>query len=140
MSAARIAVLYILIAVLSIVINVGTQMLSMWGYKGPISVEISILVGTVASFPLRFLLEKRYIFNFRSKDVSQGGGIFVLYGGTSIIPTLIFWGTEYSFHLACGSDLARYAGAIAGLGVGFYVKYQLDRKYVFVHRSSLDQQ
>jgi hypothetical protein len=30
----------------------------------------------------------------------------------------------------------RYAGGIVGLAVGFYVKYQLDKKYVFVNSVS----
>ena len=140
LSAFRILALYTLISALSIVINLSAQMLSMLGYKGANSVELSILVGTVASFPLRFLLEKRYIFNCRSRKLSQGGEMFVLYGGTSMITTLIFWGIEYSFHLACGSDVVRYVGAIVGLGIGFYVKYLLDKKYVFAQSLRLDQQ
>ena len=62
-TATKIAVLYTLFAVLSIAINIGSQMLSIWVYEGPLSVEISILVGTAMGLPLRYFLEKRYIFN-----------------------------------------------------------------------------
>ena len=49
-TATKIAVLYTLFAVLSTAINIGSQMLSIWIYEGPLSVEISILVGTAMGF------------------------------------------------------------------------------------------
>lgn len=131
--AAKIAVLYTLFAVLSTAINIGSQMLSIWIYKGPLSVEISILVGTAMGLPLRYFLEKRYIFNFTSKNLVHDGKLFIFYSAMGVITTLIFWGTEYAFHLVYDTDLMRYFGGIIGLSIGFYVKYQLDKKYVFVN-------
>lgn len=131
--AAKIAVLYTLFAVLSTAINIGSQMLSIWIYEGPLSVEISILVGTAMGLPLRYFLEKRYIFNFTSKNLVHDGKLFVFYSAMGVITTLIFWGTEYAFHLVYDTDLMRYLGGIIGLSIGFYVKYQLDKKYVFVN-------
>lgn len=131
--AAKIAVLYTLFAVLSTAINIGSQMLSIWIYEGPLSVEISILVGTAMGLPLRYFLEKRYIFNFTSKNLVHDGKLFVFYSAMGVITTLIFWGTEYAFHLVYDTDLMRYLGGIIGLSIGFYIKYQLDKKYVFVN-------
>ena len=129
----KIAVLYTLFAVLSTAINIGSQMLSIWIYEGPLSVEISILVGTAMGLPLRYFLEKRYIFNFTSKNLVHDGKLFIFYSAMGVITTLIFWGTEYFFHLVYDTDLMRYFGGIIGLSIGFYVKYQLDKKYVFVN-------
>lgn len=134
--ATKIAVLYTLFAVLSTAINIGSQMLSIWIYKGPLSVEISILVGTVMGLPLRYFLEKRYIFNFTSKNLVHDGKLFVFYSAMGVITTLIFWGTEYTFHLIYDTDFMRYLGGVFGLSIGFYVKYQLDKKYVFVNSSN----
>jgi putative flippase GtrA len=134
--ATKIAVLYTLFAVFSTAINIGSQMLSIWIYKGPISVEVSILVGTAMGLPLRYFLEKRYIFNFTSKNLVHDGKLFVFYSAMGVITTLIFWGTEYAFHLIYDTDFMRYLGGIIGLSIGFYVKYQLDKKYVFVNRSN----
>jgi putative flippase GtrA len=131
--AAKIAVLYTLFAVLSTAINIGSQMLSIWIYDGPLSIEISILVGTAMGLPLRYVLEKRYIFNFTSKNLVHDGKLFVFYSAMGVITTLIFWGTEYAFHLVYDTDIMRYLGGIIGLSIGFYVKYQLDKKYVFVN-------
>jgi putative flippase GtrA len=135
-TATKIAVLYTLFAVLSTAINIGSQMLSIWIYKGPFSVEISILVGTAMGLPLRYFLEKRYIFNFTSKNLVHDGKLFVFYSAMGVITTLIFWGTEYAFHLIYDTDFMRYLGGIIGLSIGFYVKYQLDKKYVFVNSSN----
>ena len=128
----KIAVLYTLFAVLSIVINIGSQMLSIWAYKGQYSVEISILVGTAAGLPLRYFLEKRYIFNFTCQNLKHDGKLFVFYSAMGVITTLTFWGTEYAFYLFYNTEFMRYVGGVIGLAVGFYIKYQLDKKYVFV--------
>ena len=135
-TATKIAVLYTLFAVLSTAINIGSQMLFIWIYKGPLSVEISILVGTAMGLPLRYFLEKRYIFNFTSKNLVHDGKLFVFYSVMGVITTLIFWGTEYAFHLIYDTDFMRYLGGIIGLSIGFYVKYQLDKKYVFVNSTN----
>jgi putative flippase GtrA len=124
------------IAVLYTAINIGSQMLSVWAYKGPFSVEISILVGTAMGLPLRYLLEKRFIFAFTGKNLAHDGKLFVFYSAMGVITTLIFWGTEYAFYLIYETDLMRYIGGIVGLAIGFYVKYQLDKKYVFVNSAS----
>ena len=132
-SAIKIAVLHTLFALISIVINIGSQILSIWAYKGPYSVEISILIGTAAGLQLLYILEKRFIFAFTSKNLVHDGRLFVFYSAMGVITTFIFWGTEYAFHLIYDTDVMRYLGGIIGLSIGFYVKYQLDKKYVFVN-------
>ena len=132
-TATKIAVLYTLFAVVSTAINIGSQIVSIWIYKGSFSVEISILVGTVMGLPLRYFLEKRYIFNFTSKNLVHDGKLFIFYSAMGVVTTFIFWGTEYAFHLIYDTDFMRYLGGIIGLSIGFYVKYQLDKKYVFVN-------
>ena len=134
--AVSIAILYTLFAVFSTAINIGSQMVSIWAYKGPFTVEISILVGTAMGLPLHYLLEKRFIFAFTSKNLAHDGKLFVFYSAMGAITTLIFWGTEYAFYLIYETDLMRYIGGIFGLTIGFYVKYQLDKKYVFVSGAS----
>ena len=127
-----IAVVYIILATLSTLINIGTQILSIWAYKGLYSVEISILAGTATGLPLRYVLEKRYIFFFKSESLSHDGRLFALYSFMSIFTTAIFWFTEYAFHLIFAAESMRYVGGVIGLAIGFYVKYRLDKKFVFV--------
>jgi len=130
--AIKIAVLYTLFAALSTGINIFCQMLSVWIYQGVYKVELSILVGTLSGLPLRYLLEKKYIFQFISKNIQHDGKLFILYSFMGVFTTLIFWLTEYAFHLVFLTDEMRYIGAILGLSVGYYVKYQLDKRFVFI--------
>ena len=128
----RLVFLYSLFASFSTAINIGAQMISIRLYSGPYGVEASILVGTAAGLPLRYLLEKRFIFAFQSQNILHNGKLFVLYSSMGVLTTAIFWVVEYLFHLIFASDLMRYVGGVIGLSIGFYVKYQLDKKYVFV--------
>jgi putative flippase GtrA len=128
-----IAALYMLFASFSTLINIGSQMVSMWVYKESYAVEISILVGTVSALPLRYVLEKRYIFSFKSHNIKTDGQLFLLYSLMGIFTTAIFWVTEYAFHLILADESMRYLGGVIGLVIGFYVKYRLDKKYVFVN-------
>lgn len=130
--ARTIASLYVLFAAFSTALNIGIQILSIWLYKGLYAVEVSILVGTAASFPLRYFLEKRHIFAFESKNIAHDSRLFVLYSLMSVFTTAIFWAVEYSFQWLFRTDTMRYIGGMIGLAIGFYIKYQLDKKYVFV--------
>jgi len=130
----NIALLYTLFAALSTLINIGSQMVSISLYAGPYAIPISILVGTAMGMPVRYLLDKRYIFAFQAKDLSHDGRLFVLYTGMAVLTTLIFWGVEYAFHLMFETDAMRYVGGMLGLSIGYFAKYRLDKKYVFVVR------
>jgi len=131
-TARSIAMMYTLFAAFSTIINIVSQMLSNWVYTGPFAIELSILVGTVAGLPLRYFLEKRFIFTFNSKNIAHDSKLFLLYGAVSVITTLIFWGIEFAFHLIFSTEVMRYFGGVIGLSIGFYLKYQLDKRYVFV--------
>jgi putative flippase GtrA len=135
-SATKIAVLYSLFAGLSTVVNIGSQMLSMLIYSRDYAVEISIFIGTLAGLPLRYFLEKRYIFSFKSKNIKHDGRLFILYSFMGVFTTAIFWGTEYAFHLIFTKDLMRYIGGVLGLSIGYYIKYQLDKRFVFIDKST----
>ena len=135
-SATKIAVLYSLFAGLSTVVNIGSQMLSMLIYSGAYAVEISIFIGTLAGLPLRYFLEKRYIFSFDSKNIKHDGQLFILYSFMGVFTTAIFWGTEYACHLIFTTDVMRYIGGVLGLTIGYFIKYQLDKRFVFVNKST----
>lgn len=46
--------------------------------------------------------------------------------------TAIFWVVEYALYIIFATDITRYVGGAIGLAIGFYVKHQLDKTYVFV--------
>jgi putative flippase GtrA len=130
---ARIAVLYAAVAALATVVNIAAQALVVWLYHGPYAIPGSVLVGTAAGLPIKYVLEKRLIFDFRARDLAHDGRLFVLYSGFGVFTTALFWGTEYAFHVGFGgNDLMRYVGAAVGLTAGYIIKYQMDRHWVFV--------
>jgi GtrA-like protein. len=127
-----IAFLYTAFALLSSAINIGSQMIFLLAYNGPYDIELSILFGTAMGMPPRYVLEKRYVFKFKAPDFKTDSRNFLVYGLIGALITPLFWITEYAFHLIFLTDTMRYVGGIIGLAIGFYVKYQLDKKYVFI--------
>ncbi|GLQ16266.1 hypothetical protein GCM10007879_05150 [Maritalea porphyrae] len=96
-------------------------------------------VGTLVGLAIKFYLDKYWIFFDNSKGVRTNGKQFILYSIMGIVTTLIFWGTETAFWLIWKSDILREIGAIVGLAIGYIVKYNLDRRFVFTDFSQESQ-
>ncbi len=135
-SIARIAVLYAVFAVIATAVNIGCQALVIWLYKGSFAVPLSILVGTAAGLPIKYVLEKRHIFSFESDNLAHDGRLFALYSFMGVFTTALFWGVEYSFQQVFGTDAMRYLGGAIGLTLGYIIKYHLDKRYVFCRNSA----
>lgn len=127
------ALLYTTFAVVSIAANLGSQWLSNQLYGGPYRIALSMLVGTGAGLIVKYALDKRWIFHFQAVSARHEVNTFVLYslvgGGT----TLIFWGMEILFHWIFGGEMMRYLGGLVGLTVGYFLKYMLDKRFVFIN-------
>ena len=133
----RIAVLYAVFAAFATVVNIGSQALVIWLYLGPYAVPLSILVGTAAGLPVKYVLEKRHIFSFECDNLAHDGKMFALYSFLGVFTTALFWGIEYAFHHIFGTDAMRYLGGVIGLTLGYAIKYHLDKRFVFVTRSAV---
>ncbi|EQL89589.1 gtrA-like family protein [Vibrio parahaemolyticus V-223/04] len=81
---------------------------------------------------MKYVLDKRYIFNFEVKSHSQDFKTFVMYSAMGVITTLVFWASEWMFDYWFETKQMRYIGAILGLSIGYITKYYLDKKFVFV--------
>lgn len=127
----KIAVLYTLFAAVSTVANLGTQALFTKLYEGNFSIAISIVLGTAVGLPVKYVLDKLFIFKFRADNIAHDSKLFVLYSLLAIVTTAIFWGTEVLFQVWFGTEFLRLVGGALGLIIGYTVKYQLDKKYVF---------
>lgn len=135
-SVARLAVLYAVFTAIATAVNIGFQALVIWVYHGLYAVPLSILVGTAAGLPVKYVLEKRHIFGFQSDNLAHDGRLFVLYSFMGVFTTALFWGIEYAFHLIFGTDAMRYLGGVIGLTLGYVIKYHLDKRFVFVNRTN----
>ncbi|TCJ14683.1 GtrA family protein [Parasulfuritortus cantonensis] len=130
-----IALLYALFAAISTAANLGTQAIVVWLYHGLWAIEISVLAGTATGLPVKYMLEKRHIFEFSAENLAHDSKLFFLYSFLGLFTTAIFWGTELAFHRLFGTDAMRYLGGAIGLTAGYLIKYRLDKRFVFVSKT-----
>lgn len=127
----KIALMYTIFAIFATVANIASQDLSTRLYQGPFAITLSIFVGTGVGLILKYWLDKRYIFQYQTISIQHGSKTFYLYTVMGLVTTVIFWGFEFAFDAVYQTKEMRYLGGIIGLAIGYYVKYQLDKKYVF---------
>ncbi len=122
---------YALFAGIATLVNLLTQEAGIRVYDGDHAIAVSVLAGTGTGLVTKYLLDKHFIFRFKSRSALHEGRVFVFYTAMSVLTTLIFWGTEFAFHVVWETKLARYTGAVVGLTAGYVIKYRLDKRYVF---------
>jgi len=124
---------YVLFAVLATLVNLVTQEATIrFAPIAPLS--SSIILGTAAGFILKYWLDKRWVFDDGYSNHRQELQKITLYGAFSVLTTLVFWGFEVAFWMIWQTDLAKYAGAVLGLAIGYVAKFLLDRTFVFKER------
>ncbi len=127
---------YSLLAVLATIANIASQDLFLRVYSGPFALILSVGAGTAVGLVTKYLLDKRYIFRYRTSGIGHESKIFMLYAVMGIFTTAVFWVFEFGFHFIFDDKMMRYLGGIIGLGVGYWIKYQLDKKYVFISKEA----
>ena len=123
--------MYTIFALFATVANIGSQEISIQIYQGTFAIMLSIFIGTGVGLVLKYWLDKRYIFQYQTQSISHGSKTFTLYTIMGLVTTFIFWGFELAFEAIYGTKEMRYLGGVIGLSIGYYVKYQLDKRYVF---------
>jgi len=132
MSPTTLAIRYTVIALSASALNLLLQAVISWLYQGPLAVEASMVLATGLVLPLKYSIERRVIFEFQPASLLHDAKLFYLYTMVSVFTVLIFWCTEYAFHLIFRDDAMRYVGGAVGLAISFYSKYRLDKQFVFV--------
>lgn len=125
---------YAAFAVVATIANLATQRLVLhFGETGGYFAA-AVGAGTIVGLVIKYILDKRWIFYDVETGVKNHSRKFSLYTAMGLITTAIFWGTETAFWLIWQTDMMRELGAILGLSVGYVVKYNLDRRFVFTDR------
>ncbi|MEX2131690.1 MAG: GtrA family protein [Pseudohongiellaceae bacterium] len=128
----HLALLYGFFAAISILINILGQELSLQIYSASYALPIAVAVGTLTGLISKYLLDKRYIFKYRSLHIADDIRTFSAYTLTGAGTTLLFWAFEFGFEFLFATRMARYTGAVIGLTLGYLIKYQLDKRLVFI--------
>lgn len=131
MSNLTLALHYSAFAIIATTANLGTQSAILAFDDQALVYYLALAAGTGIGLVVKYILDKTWIFADRSKGVAAHAQKFSLYTLMGVVTTLIFWATETAFWFAWQTHEARVAGALLGLGVGYFVKYQLDRRFVF---------
>lgn len=121
---------YLAFAVIATLANLATQEIVV--RIAPVApLALSILAGTAAGFVLKYVLDKRFVFEDRFVGRADEARKVALYGAFSVLTTLIFWAFEVTFWAVWGTATAKYTGAVVGLAIGYAAKFILDRTFVF---------
>ncbi|OUS09156.1 polysaccharide biosynthesis protein GtrA [Rhodobacterales bacterium 52_120_T64] len=122
---------YAVFAVVATIANLATQRVVLLVGEGSRYFMLALAAGTIAGLIIKYLLDKRWIFYDRGAGVKDHGRKFSRYSAMGLATTAIFWGMESVFWLFWQTDMMRELGAVIGLTIGYVVKYNLDRRFVF---------
>jgi putative flippase GtrA len=125
---------YAAFAVIATVANLATQRAVLQlGYTDAYFAA-AVGAGTIIGLVIKYLLDKRWIFHDIETGMMKHSQMFSLYTVMGTATTAIFWGTETAFWMIWHTDFMRELGAMIGLSIGYIVKYNLDRRFVFADR------
>lgn len=127
----KLAINYAILALIATAANIGAQDLFLRVYSGAFAIVASVTVGTAIGLIVKYILDKRYIFRFRARNLTHDTQTFALYAGMGLATTAIFWGFELGFHHIFETKEMRYLGGVVGLAIGYLTKFHLDKRYVF---------
>jgi putative flippase GtrA len=125
---------YVLFAIFAGLANLATQEAAVRLLPPLAPIMLSVLAGTAVGFVVKYILDKHYIFlDGYDGHIAELRKV-ALYAAFSVATTAVFWGIELSFWYAWNTAAAKYAGAVLGLSLGNWLKYLLDRAWVFRRR------
>lgn len=126
---------YVVFAGIATLANLATQEAVV--RVAPLSpLALSIVMGTATGFILKYLLDKKWVFDDGYSGHRRELQKITLYGVFSVFTTLVFWSFEVVFWVIWRTDFAKYTGAVIGLAIGYAAKFVLDRAFVFKERQA----
>ena len=121
---------YVFFAVLSGVANLAAQEIAT--RVVPLApLMLSVLIGTGVGFLTKYVMEKRWIFLDPYESHAAELRKITVYGLFGVGTTLLFWAIELGAWHVWGTVEAKYLGAALGLALGNWIKYVLDKHWVF---------
>lgn len=122
---------YTAFAVLATLANLAAQRIVLLVRDDDVFFVLALAAGTLVGLVIKYLLDKRWIFYDLETGIKAHGQKFTLYTVMGLFTTVIFWGMETGFWLIWQTESMRELGAVIGLTIGYVIKYNLDRRFVF---------
>lgn len=122
---------YVFFAVLAVIANLGAQRAVFVFGDDALVYSIAVLVGTLIGLLVKYCLDKRWIFYDTDRSFKNHRKKFISYTATGVVTTSIFWGSETLFWILGQTEMMRELGAVIGLSIGYWLKFSLDRHFVF---------
>ncbi len=131
MTAQALIIRYVAFAIVATVANLGVQRLTLMAGNDAKWFILAMCLGTLTGLGVKFILDKHWIFFDRATGIRANSRQFVLYAAMGLLTTAIFWITETLFWVIWNTHMMRELGAVIGLMIGYTIKYNLDRRFVF---------
>ena len=129
MSCTKTGICYAVFCAIATSINVLTQRITI--VIAGNRLFLAMATGAIAGVGIKYILDKKFIFRFVPRARTEDLRTFALYVFMSGITTAVFLATEVLFDRLFHSSYAKYIGALAGLTLGYTLKYFLDKRFVF---------
>lgn len=131
MNRSTLVIRYTAFAIVATFVNLAAQRLVLLHGENNYHFIAAVAIGTLAGLVVKYVLDKHWIFYDTGTGLKQHGKKFSLYTTMGIVTTCLFWGFESAFWFIWKTDFMRELGALIGLSIGYVVKYNLDKRFVF---------
>lgn len=125
------AIRYTAFAVLAIAANLGAQRIVLSLGDSTLIYSAAVFTGTAVGLVLKYLLDKKWIFFDHDAGLKNHSRKFMAYTATGVLTTCLFWASETLFWVIWQDDIMRETGALIGLSIGYWLKFRMDRQFVF---------
>jgi putative flippase GtrA len=126
---------YTLFVLVSIIVNLFSQLVMLAIYSGPLSLFLAMCVGAGTGLIIKYNLDKRWVFYHQTNNKNHNAQAFILYVLFGGLITSLFFISEIALDLIVNNPYAKFLGALIGLVIGYIAKYQLDKRYIFTRNS-----
>ena len=126
-----IAIRYTAFALLAIAANLGAQRIVLALGDSALIYIAAVCTGTAVGLVLKYLLDKKWIFFDHDARLEHHSRKFITYSATGVLTTCLFWASETLFWFIWQDDIMRETGALIGLSIGYWLKFRMDRHFVF---------
>lgn len=122
---------YTAFAMIAMLTNISIQRIILSIGDTKFSYIYALVLGTIGGLIVKFYLDKNWIFYASQQNSKKDFMVFLHYSALGLTTTFIFWVVETIFWFTWNTSLMREVGAIIGLSLGYILKYNLDKRFVF---------